>query len=458
MIERALARLHEGWRRLRQGPLARRAATVLGMRIVADALALATGLVLARTLRAEGYGIVVLAQAWVAVLVVPACVGQDRLLVREVAVLEARERWGLLRGLLGWSTSLVIGASVSLVIAAGALIWSTGVVAADVRPAVMMALVLVPVMTLTRLRQATLQGLHHVVLGNVPDLVRPAVFLALFLGAWLWLGPRVEPAGAIVLLGVSAGAAYATAAWLLRRHLPPPVRRTPAEHADTVWVRAGVPLTLLSLLYVLTNHLDVLLLGGLRGAAETAVFRVADRGAQLVGIAGLVTNMSFAPAMAKLHALGRLNELQRLLTRGARGMLLLAVPVALVIAAGGRWFLGWFGPGFADGYVPLLILVSAQLARALSGNVNTLLIMTGHERLVTGTVALGVVVNAAMNLFLIPRWGGTGAALGTFASIALVHGTLVVIAWRRLGLGSTFAGASPPGSRTGTGSADERPE
>lgn len=426
--------------------LGRGAAGTFLIRLTATALALLTGLVLARALRVRGYGTYVLALAWARVFAVPATMGQDRLLIREVAVYQARGSWSRLRGILQWSQTTSAVAAVLVAGAAAVLVATTGIVRPGQVPAVCLGLLLVPLIALIRLRQAAMQGMHHVIISNVPESVfRPLLFLLSFAILLIVARAPVSPVQAIALLVSSSFVSLALGSWLLRRRLPAAALTAPPEYDKVAWWRSALPLMSLAVISAVAAELDVIMLGSIRGPTAAGVFRVADRGAQLVVFVSGVLNTAIAPTFARLYAERRMDDLQRLVTRSARATLAVALPLGLAFIVAGTVFLEMFGPEFVSGKGALAILAMASLVSALAGTVNGLLIMTGHERAVAMTIALATAINAALNVMLIPRWGAFGAACATLASVIVTKAVLVVLAWRKLGIATT--GLAPLGRR-----------
>ena len=73
---------------------------LLGIRIAAVGLEFLCYLVLARVFRASAYGVYAIVMSCVAIFAVAGACGLDRLLVREIAVLQARGDWSHAKGLL----------------------------------------------------------------------------------------------------------------------------------------------------------------------------------------------------------------------------------------------------------------------------------------------------------------------------------------------------------------------
>jgi len=143
--------------------------------LTATGLGFLTSVVLARALGAGGYGAYAYAFAWVNVLCIPAQLGFDKLLVREVAIYQGRKQWGYLRGLLR-SANWVCFITASLIAGGvfGITLWFRDAINAEFILPLWIALLLVPITVLTRVRQATMFGLRRVIQGQISEnLVRP---------------------------------------------------------------------------------------------------------------------------------------------------------------------------------------------------------------------------------------------------------------------------------------------
>ena len=103
-----------------------------------------------------------------------------------------------------------------------------------------------------------------------------------------------------------------------------------------------------------------------------------------------------------------------------------------------KLLLSVFGEDFQAGYSVLVILCVSKLIGVAVGPVGLLLTMTHNERDNAVIVAIGAIVNAALNYLLIPQYGAEGAAVATgFSSIA-VNIFLAAIVYKRLRINSTI--------------------
>ena len=144
------------------------------------------------------------------------------------------------------------------------------------------------------------------------------------------------------------------------------------------------------------------------------------------------------PGVARLYTKGDIQALQALVTSSARFILVLAVSAALIFIVFGSWILGAaFGPEYAKGYTILVVLVVGQLANAVFGSVVLLLNMGGHEKDTLIGVALAACANVALNLLLMPHYGGLGAAFATSITLMIWNAVLCWRVYTRMGVNST---------------------
>jgi O-antigen/teichoic acid export membrane protein len=290
------------------------------------------------------------------------------------------------------------------------------------------------------MRSAALRGLHHVILGQLPEsVIMPALFLGLA-GAW-WMvngDAALSPQMAIAARVIATGAAFLVGALLLMRRIPAPVRLAAPQYELRRWTRSALPLLFIAGINIINTQTDILMLAALRGSESAGVYQAATRGAELVAFSLVIVNMAIQPSIARLYATGDMARLQRLVTLSARGATAMALPFAIAaIVWGNSIMAAVFGNDFTRGAVALGILAAAQLINAATGPAYSLLNMTGHEDDQLKAMMVGVVINVALNAFLIPRWDIAGAAIATGISLIVWNLLLVMLVKRRLGLDAT---------------------
>jgi len=422
--------------------LLKAATGTFGLRLAASGFSFISSVLLARLLGVAGYGSYSYVMAWVALLAVPGLFGLDRLLVREISVYRTQSEWHLLRGLLLWANRTALTISLGLALLAAGVIWMLAErLGFQMATTLWLGLFILPLLTLLDLRQAAMQGLNHVVVALLPDLLLRPMSLMIFLGvAYFLLGHGLNAQWAVGLNATALAVALLVGTVLLRRILPQPTRDVSPAYRVGVWTRSALPMMLISGMHVINHRIDTLMLGFMKGTEAVGIYTVADRGAQLILVIQTAVNVVLAPTIAGLHAAGKMERLQRVITKSSRGVLLVSLSIALGLILFGERFLSMFGAEFVDAYPTLAILIAGCVVNTAAGAVGLLLMMTGHERDAARGVGIGVVLSMALNAALIPKWGVEGAATATSFSMMARNLLMVLIVYSKLGIHSTAFG------------------
>lgn len=422
------------------------------LNVSAVVLNLGAVLLLTRLLGASGYGAYASAYAWAAVLSVVAVLGLTPLVVRHVAAYHSLGSWGLLRGLLRRSNqSVLLSSAVTIGVAAilGRLVYGG-------RPELLhtfwIALLLVPLIALTSLRQAAMQGLGRVVVGRIPEtIVSPLLFIGLAALAAIALDDDFVAVWATGTQVAAAVCAFGLGALLLRRSLPATVRAADPAYEMSSWRRSGAALVLLNVIMAANAQVGTIMLGAISNAADAGIFNVATRATTFISFMMLAATYPLMPLVARLHAANERDQLQRIVVRAARLVLLVAAPTGLLLVVLGSTVLGFFGSSFDEGISAMRILAVGELVNVLTGFGGLALVMTGHESHLARCVALGAVLNVGLTAALIPVAGIEGAAVGTAAGLAFSNILMAWFAWRRLGIWTAVAGRSASSPRPAEG-------
>ncbi len=418
-------------------------AGVLALKVAFVSLSFSLSVALARLLGAVEYGAYTYAFAWMVLLAVPAILGMDQLIVRDVAAYHLKSDWASLKTLLKKANQAVFTASSLLVLAAACFSW---VIAGELGPrgvaTFLLALLLLPLITLTRLRQSALQGLHHVAAGLLPEmLVQPVVLLLLIGVAHATSMQALTAPQAMGMNLVATGVAFLAGAEILRRFVPETIQVAGAVFQRFSWASSVLPLMFLASAGVLFGQVDTLIVGAMKGARAVGVYGVADRGAESITFLFIAVGSVFAPTVSRMYAAGEMEKLQRMVTKISRITLVVSLPVAVVLIFFGQWLLKvFYGPQFVEGRGALAILSCGQLLSVGMGPVGMLLIMTGHERNAALAIGIAAAGNIVLNLAMVPTWGLEGAATANTLSVALLNLLMAMWLAKKLGIQSWALG------------------
>lgn len=403
----------------------------LVMKVLSTALAFIVGVVLARALGPDQYGIYSYVFAIVSLLAVPAEFGLSHLVVRETARADAQRDWAAMRGVWIWASTATAVFSISIGLVAVCAIWFfRGNLSVTHIRTLAWGLILIPLMSLGKLRGAALRGLRYVALSQLPEsVIRPAL-LVISVQCISYILPETKLTSDTTMMVhvLSSVAAFTLGGWLLWRSRPRELDTESAPKFESArWLRSALPLALLTSTQLVNKYADVLILGIFHSAEEVGVYNIVLQGATLVVFGQQVSNLVLAPQFARLHSLGDGRNLQRLIRVGAVTGLVTSLPVAVAFLTFGEQILTrLFGPEYAGGWKALSILAVGEVANATLGQVAHLLNMTGHERQTGKAFLVSALVNIGLNFLLIPRYGMSGAAFATSTSLLVWN----CILWR----------------------------
>jgi O-antigen/teichoic acid export membrane protein len=198
--------------------------------------------------------------------------------------------------------------------------------------------------------------------------------------------------------------------------------RSALEQAAPIWI-AG----LLSLLYF---KVDTLFVRAFAGDAELGAYAAAYKffeGAHLVPAAVMAATF---PMLARAHTDAA--QRRRLERRLASCLLALGLGVGGVCLAGGPLLVGWvFGPGFQRAAASLRILAFGVPLLYVNSGLTHFLVARNLERKNTWLALMMLAITVVLDVVLIPRRAGPGAALATvLAEVALTAACLAVLGTR----------------------------
>lgn len=409
-----------------------------GIQVVNLLLTLISGVLLARTLGPESYGTYAFVLSIITLLSLPAKAGLPTLLVRETAKNQLNKDWGLMRGLLKASNLFAIGYSVIVVTIVGSWLLLRGGDTLETAT-LLWALLLLPLMAFEAVRTGALRGLSWIVSAQAPEqIVRPLTVI-LLVGSVVLLGSELTAVRAIQFNVIGALLAFVLGVLLLLRALPLSVKISEPRYEIKPWAASLLPLSLFAGLKLLDSQVSILFLGFLATNEEVGLFRVAATGAALVAFGLNAVNMAMAPQIARLYNAGDIKQLQRVITLGTRVAVSVSFPAAMIFIVFGETIISMV---FSNEYVAaapaLAILCLGQLVNVSSGSVALVLNMTGNDKSTVIGAAVAMLINLVLCLWLVPKLGLTGAAIGFSVSLCAWNILLLIMVRRKVGINTLF--------------------
>ena len=255
----------------------------------------------------------------------------------------------------------------------------------------------------------------------IEQIARPLAQLALVAAATF--------ATSTVVLGLAWSIAYvpaAIAAWFAFRRIS---RRTRAGSAGSVaaadepvgkefW-KFTIPRSLTSIIQILMQRFDIVLVGALSGAVNAAVYAAATRFI-VVGQLGInALTLAAQPQFAEKITTDRhraANELYQITTAW---LVVVTWPIYLVLIVFAEPVLRVFGHGYSSGDTVIILIAASMLLSTGLGMVDTVLAMAGHTSWNLANALLALGANIGLDFWLIPHHGIVGAAIGWATAIVV---------------------------------------
>ncbi|HVF71771.1 MAG TPA: oligosaccharide flippase family protein [Chthoniobacterales bacterium] len=275
-----------------------------------------------------------------------------------------------------------------------------------------------PVVALYRISTAISRGMkvmRHDIFsrGMTETIVTTVAFLAALWLGWKTFGPEVA---VIAGMGASGIVALSLAMSLFRKS---PSGQGPfrfgAESRRLLTYAA--PISAYDLLNSIIVRLDVVMLGCFVGRAPGVTLTTLGIYGACVEVAGGLRKVNqafnpiFAPVVAGLTADGDQEHAALAFSRVSQWMLWILLPLVAVMTLAGSFILGIYGPVFQQGGLWLGIVALACATNAFVSLAETV-IMVQKPRLNLLNSIITCAVALTANLWLISRFGVTGAAFG----------------------------------------------
>ena len=192
---------------------------------------------------------------------------------------------------------------------------------------------------------------------------------------------------------------------------PEPIASRPPSPARVFW-RFTAPRTLASVAQLLLQRVDIVLVAALAGAADAALFTASTRFVVVGQAAGYAISLALQPQLASELARQDLPGARRLFQASAAWLVGFTWPLYLTFCVHGRELLSVFGGGYRSGATILALVSCGLLVGTAVGDVDSVLVMSGRTVLSMANTILGLAVMIGLDLWLIPRYGALGAAVG----------------------------------------------
>ncbi len=400
------------------------------LRISGAGMGFVFNVILARMLGAQGAGIYYLALAITGIGALISTVGIPDALLRFIAAHATHGEWDkvaeVYRQGVRISTGAAIACTALLVVIAP---WLSKSVFGDPALAVplrIMALAVLP-MTLITLHGMALKSLKRVLTGTF---VEGFGISLISLPLLVVLGRFLGVDGAVLAYVLAALVVFLAGVHFWRRATPH-LKGLRGSFETRLLLVTSLPMLWIEAMDVVVQQTGILLLGVWASTEDVGIYGAVGRLVIVMTFVFSTVKSVVSPRFAELYARGDEGAIGALARETSAFLILFAIPVLVPLLIVPGWVLSLFGPGFTAGSTALAIFAVGHFIRVILSPSSYLLMMTGHEKLLRNTVVACGVLNVALSIVLIPRYGMVGAAASTSFTFALM-GVIatVLVRWK----------------------------
>ncbi len=409
-----------------------RAGKVFAARILSQIAALTAGVVYARFLGADLYGVFQLAITAVSVLSLLAAFGMSPGLIRYLPIFKADGKMNDLKGTVNFALSLGLFLSVAAALALylGRQFVSLSVFSeprlSGILPLFSLVLVFYSLgAILGGVIQAEGEAHVFITFRYVLDHLASVSFFLVF---YLTLGTK--------LLGASWAKVFASfltvflaGRWVVRRFpflWKKPLFPTARKREFLLY---SASLLFVGFTYFLMNQVNNLLVGMYSVSRQVGFYSVGNVVAGVIIFVLISFNLIFAPLISELYHRGQHETLAKMYSAVTRLVWIFTLPIFIWVLVYSRSILSIFGEEFAAAKWVLIFLAIGQFVNAAVGPNGLMLSMSGHQKWEVFNGVAVALLNIGVNMVLIPRYGATGAALGGALALVAVNLAKTLEVW-----------------------------
>ncbi len=197
----------------------------------------------------------------------------------------------------------------------------------------------------------------------------------------------------------------------------------------------SIPLLLQSILGMIMNWTDVILIGYYLTARDVGLYSSASVLARAMLWIITAFNFLYLPTVSSMYAERRVEEISKVYYVVTKWMTVIAIPYFLTVFMFPLTTIKFlFGSKYEGAAVALRLLSLTFFVHILFGPNGMTLISFGRTRFVTLTSLLGTVANVVLNVFLIPTYGIAGASVALALAYVIVNAVLSVKLYSEYGV------------------------
>jgi len=185
-------------------------------------------------------------------------------------------------------------------------------------------------------------------------------------------------------------------------------------------INKGWPIALSGAFVFIYSYLDTIIISLNQGEQAVGLYQASYKIIGTLFILSSIINQAYFPSLIESHHQDK-SKLQLIFDKTLKSVFFWSIPISI---GGGmlaqRIILFIFGPEYAGATSVFTILIWNCIIFFASSAMTTLLYALGKQRETIKVFFIGALVNTALNLYIIPKYGIEGAAITTLAAESAV--------------------------------------
>ncbi len=392
---------------------------IYGLKVGGAAMAYFVQLAVAFYLGATNYGVFALAWIIATTLGQICCCGFNdttgRFLPGYLAVKDFSRARGFVQFALKFTTYVSVIVATLLVISV--------VAAQSILPdiyfwPVLLALLSVPVLTYTHLKESIAVSRSLIFPGLFPTYILRPLFLTVFTALVAIIAHNNTSKIAVIGLLLASFAVAVVQSRSLAKPLRDELGFGEAIIERSHWLRVSLPLFLAQGFFVLTTSTDVLILSFYVEPDALGIYFASVKMVALLSFIHVAVASGITRRLSEAWAHKDVASFQQQLQRGRIWMLIPTLAGAGFLILFSPFLLRMFGPEFVSGSAIVTILVAGVVAQAAGGPIQEALIVSGSQKAVSLIIGGFFILNLLLSIILVRYLGMTGVAIASAATVS----------------------------------------
>ncbi|KAF2956271.1 flippase [Marinitoga sp. 38H-ov] len=186
-------------------------------------------------------------------------------------------------------------------------------------------------------------------------------------------------------------------------------------------LKYSVNMFFVSFTYFLLSQVNITISGMYLESSKVAIYSISSSVAGLSVFFLVSINSIFGTVISELYHTNKFETLKKLYSTVIRIVITSTIPLTLWMVLYSKEILSFFGKDYMEGYLVLSFLAIGQFVNAIVGPNGLMLSMTKHQKLELINGILIAALNISLNIFLIPKYGIVGSAIGGTVAIASIN-------------------------------------